>query len=162
MIHLRPATIKDAKTILALNDAAVDATSPMDLNRFENLFEISHHCIVAERDSKILGFILAMKEGAPYENQNFKWFSERLKNFVYIDRIVIDESGRGEGIGTQFYNHLSELSEKDGVSTLAAEIYLIPPNQISLNFHNKNGFIALDSTELKNGKVVSMQIKNIE
>ena len=31
----------------------------------------------------------ALREGTPYESPNYRWFSERYPEFVYIDRIVI-------------------------------------------------------------------------
>lgn len=161
MIHLRDATLADTATIVALNEDVVAVTSPMDDARFHHLFQLSDYCIVAEKEGEVIGFVLAMKAGAAYENGNFDWFGQRLDAFVYIDRIVISEAGRGHGIGGKLYAHVAEAAKATGCTVMAAEMDLEPPNVGSLNFHEKAGFTKLGTRALDSGKIVSMQVLDL-
>lgn len=161
MITLRDATLADTPKIVALNDAVVEVTSPMGADRFEALFNLSSHCTVAEKDGVVIGFVLAMQSGDAYENANFDWFSQRLNNFVYIDRIVIAKAGRGHGLGCRLYAHVAEAARKNGCLVMCAEMDLEPPNEHSLKFHKNAEFVKLGEREYDTGKVVSMQLKGL-
>lgn len=161
MMKIYPATLAHTDDIVALNDVFVAVTSPMDAARFQHLFDVSSLCIVAENDGKIVGFVLAMTQGDAYENGNFQWFNDRLNRYVYIDRIVVSEDGRGHGVGSQLYAYVFDWAQQQDLLQIAAEMDLIPSNEGSLKFHQKRGFVALGSRVLDNGKTVSMQIKNI-
>lgn len=158
MITLRDATLQDASTIVELNDAVVEVTSPMDTERFKLLLDLSSHCVVAEQDGDVIGFVLAMQSGDAYENANFEWFTQRLNNFVYVDRIVIADAGRGRGLGGKLYKHVADAARKTGCLVMSAEMDLVPPNEHSLQFHKKSGFVKLGEREYESGKIVSMQI----
>ena len=49
-----------------------------------------------------------------------------------------------EGAGTKLYNHLSMFAKKEGIP-LCCEVNTFPKNEISLNFHAKNGFSRIGS-----------------
>lgn len=159
MVTIREVTPHDASTLVYLNDQSVAVTSPMDESRFHELLAISCLCGVAELDGQIAGFVLVMRHGANYNNGNFQWFSERLDEFVYVDRVVVAELGRGQGVGRALYAHVSAWAEHQAISAVAAEMDLLPPNAGSLNFHRKLGFHILGSRKLDSGKTVSMQVK---
>ena len=161
MISLRDAKPEDIPSIVTLNKEIVAVTSPMDSDRFEELWRLSSHCVVAEKDGAVIGFVLAMQKGAAYENGNYNWFSDRLNNFVYVDRIVVSKEGRGLGVGSRLYHHVAEAAKDDGCLVMSAEMDLVPPNEQSLRFHEKDGFVELGSRELESGKIVSMQIKGL-
>lgn len=161
MIELRDATPDDTNAIVALNEDVVAVTSPMDADRFRQLLDLSAHCVVAEQDGTVIGFVLAMQQGAPYVNGNFGWFSDRLNRFVYIDRIVISKAGRGHGLGGRLYDHVAAAARDAGCLVMAAEMDLDPPNEQSLKFHEKAGFVKLGTRQLDSGKTVSMQIRGL-
>ncbi len=160
-MKIYPATLAHTDDIVALNDRFVAVTSPMDAARFQHLFDVSSLCIVAENDGKVIGFVLAMTQGDAYENGNFQWFDERLNRYVYIDRIVVSEDGRGHGVGSQLYAYVVDWAQQQGLLQIAAETDLIPPNEDSLKFHQNRGFVALGTRVLDSGKTVSMQVKGI-
>ena len=105
---LRPVNPSDESAIIALNDEAVAVTSPMDSARHHHLLELSAHSIIAEEHDQMLGFLIGMTDDAPYQNGNCQWFSKRLKNFFYIDRVVISPQAQGKGLGQAFYAQLLE------------------------------------------------------
>jgi len=53
-----------------------------------------------------------------------------------------------------------DWAQQQGLLQIAAEMDLMPPNEDSLKFHQKRGFVAIGSRELESGKTVSMQVKN--
>lgn len=161
MITFRDATEEDAQAICALNDAVVAVTSPMDTDRFKYLLDLSNPCIAAEKAGEVIGFVLAMQIGAGYENDNFNWFAARLNNFVYIDRIVIGAAGQRQGLGVKLYDAVAEAARAQGCLVMCAEMDLDPPNEESLAFHAKSGFVPLGTRAYDTGKVVSMQIKGL-
>jgi len=160
-IALRPGNFDDSAAILALNHTVVAVTSPMDDARFATLLALGMWCTVAERDGAVIGFILAMQQGAAYDNANFAWFAERLDRFVYIDRIVIGEAARGLGLGRALYDDLACTANRAGQLLLAAEIDIVPANPGSIAFHRAYGFAEIGQRTLSSGKIVSMQVKRI-
>lgn len=161
MITLRPATDADTDAIVALNLDVVAVTSPMDAGRFVALRDAAAQCVVAEQAGAVLGFVLAMQEGDAYDGENFGWFSQRLRNFIYIDRIVIAPEGRGHGLGARLYDHVADAARAAGCRVMAAEMDLDPPNAHSLHFHGKQGFVQLGTRKLSSGKILSMQIRGL-
>jgi predicted GNAT superfamily acetyltransferase len=59
------------------------------------------------------------------------------------------------------YQHVAEAAQKDGCLVMSAELDLEPPNEPSLRFHEKQGFVRLGVRALESGKLVSMQIKGL-
>jgi predicted GNAT superfamily acetyltransferase len=56
------------------------------------------------------------------------------------------------GFGTRVYKFLDEIAAKESLP-ICCEVNSIPLNQISLNFHAKNGFIKVGEKEFKNHSV---------
>jgi len=160
-ISLRPGTAADAEAIVRLNDESVLATSPMDTATFENLLEVSSLLTVAVRDNEVVGFLMGFTDGAPLDGLNYQWFARRFKQFFYIDRIVIDASCRGSGLGQSVYAHVDEWARQQGLLWLAAEMNLDPPNLASLRFHKRQGFKEIGTQKLPSDKLVSMQVKRL-
>ncbi len=161
MIALRPALPTDIPALVALNAAVVQVTSAMDAARCADLLALRGVHLVAEREGAVLGFVLAMLQGAAYDNANFAWFSARLNHFVYVDRIVLGARARGHGLGTRLYDALADRVREAGCLVMAAEMDLDPPNAPSLAFHAARGFAALGTRRYADGKVVSMQVKGL-
>lgn len=155
--EIRKMSLADASATVSLNAAVVDVTSPMDVDRFAVLYELSALKLVAEVNSDVVAFVMAMTDGTAYENDNYRWFSARLRDFMYIDRVVVTDACRGLGIGRLLYSRICAASMQAGVRTLCAEINLEPPNRVSLRFHEKSGFVQIGTRVLGNGKRVSMQ-----
>ena len=56
------------------------------------------------------------------------------------------------GLGTRVYNYLDELAAKEFLP-ICCEVNSIPLNQISLNFHAKNGFREVGERDFKDHSV---------
>jgi len=157
-ITLRDATPDDFNAIVALNDAEVKQTSPMDAERLRELAVMAAYHKVAVVDGRIAAFLLAMREGAPYQNDNFGWFAARFPKFLYVDRIVVSMEFAGYKIGSQLYEDLFDYARSQGIAAVTCEYNLQPPNPASQRFHDKFGFKEIGSQWVANGsKLVSLQ-----
>lgn len=159
---VRDATAADFDRILELNTAVVRETSAMDAARLQQLHALAFHHRVAVVDGDITGFLLAMRDGAAYANDNFDWFASRYPRFVYVDRIVVDAAAAGKGIGRRLYDDLFDRARQLGIGTIACEYNLEPPNPASKLFHDRFGFREVGRQHVAGGtKLVSLQIAEL-
>jgi len=70
---------------------------------------------------------------------NFRWFKDRHRNFLYIDRIVIAAQRRGGGRGRAFYADVMSFAEPRWAS-LCCEVFLGVGYDPALLFHGAFGF----------------------
>lgn len=158
-LTIRDASETDFKSILGLNDVEVQQTSEMDLQRLRTLDQLSAYHKVAAIDGRIAAFVLAIRAGAPYSNDNFAWFSSHLDDFLYVDRIVVGVEFSGLKIGSQLYRQLFADAKAQGISNIACEYNIEPPNLASRAFHDKFGFRELGRQWVAGGtKLVSLQV----
>jgi len=137
---IRDATQDDYRVILELNQAFVVHTSPMDLARLSALAGLSCYHRVACMDGQVAGFLLAIRSGARYENDNFAWFSRKYPSFVYVDRVVVASAARGQRLGSLLYEDLFGWARQHGIPLVTCEYNIVPANERSRLFHEKFGF----------------------
>jgi predicted GNAT superfamily acetyltransferase len=158
MEEIRAVRESDFENILELNDAEVRQTSPMDLDRLRSLVHMSSYCKVAIIDARAAAFLIALREGAAYENDNYQWFASRCGRFLYVDRIVVGSAFSGRGVGSKLYDDLFEFARSQGIETITCEYNIDPPNPASRAFHDKFGFRELATQWVADGtKQVSLQ-----
>jgi len=157
-ITIRDTRAEDFGRIVELNEAEVQQTSPMNLQRLNELAFMSCYHKVALADGRIAAFLLAMRENAPYQNENYAWFAARFPKFLYVDRIVVGSEFTGLKIGSLLYTELFNYARSQGISAVTCEYNLQPPNPASQRFHDKFGFKELDTQWVAKGtKKVSLQ-----
>jgi predicted GNAT superfamily acetyltransferase len=163
MASLRDATAADFPRILALNDAEVAQTSAMDLDRLRVLHSLAAYHRVALVDGTVAGFLLAMRDDAPYANDNFGWFAGRVAGFVYVDRIVVDAAFAGRGVGGALYRDLFAWARARAIGHVTCEYNLEPPNSASRAFHDRFGFREIGQQRVAGGtKLVSLQVAEVK
>ena len=162
MLLIRQAQISDYPRILEINAAEEEKTSRIDLARITQLDRWSDYHRVALVDDEVVGFLLVMSETSDYDGENFRWFVERYSRFLYVDRIVIDRSAAGRGVGSALYRDLIQFAATQGCPLLCCEINVSPPNPVSHAFHAHFGFEEVGrSAEAGAPKVVSYQVTEI-
>lgn len=158
-VFTRAYQTSDLQAIVRMNHKSEHLLSPMDRNRFIELQTKSSLLLVVEVDQQTAGFLIAFCDGTDYDSVNYRWFSRRLKNFLYIDRVVVSEHVRSMGIGRQLYREAETWARTQEILWMAAEIDLQPPNHASLKFHDKLGFVeAGQQTAGDDHKLVSLRI----
>ena len=91
-------------------------------------------------------------------NKNFKEISNRVDNFLYIDRIAVDAKYRNNKLGTSLYKNILNYAKENSIEHLTAEINLLPSiNEASFKFHESFGFEELGSVKYSEDYEVSLQ-----
>jgi uncharacterized protein len=158
---LRVLTAGDADRILDLNNEHAVETSLLDLPAAERLLAM---CFYAKGVRPAMrGFLLALDQDAAYDNFNFLWFRRRFERFVYIDRIIVAQDARGQGLARLMYEDLFAEAKAAGHVRVVCEVNIDPPNEGSLAFHRSMEFLALADVVLKGGsKRVRYLVKKLE
>lgn len=161
---VRPAEPGDFDEILRLNEESVHFLSPLTREKLEHLHdEAETHKVIVGSDGKVYAFCLTFREGADYDSVNYRWFSDRYKNFLYVDRVVVDVNHQASGLGRLLYDDVFMHAKETGVPMVTAEIDIEPPNPVSLKFHRRYGFREVGVQKVAGGKKsVSLQISEIQ
>jgi predicted GNAT superfamily acetyltransferase len=158
-VVIRNAAPGDFEAICALNLAEVQHTSAMDLARLGVLDALSCYHKVACLSGVVAGFLLAMCDESPYQNDNFEWFAKKYARFIYVDRVVISPAARGRRLGTLLYEDVFHHARSNAIPLVTCEYNIVPPNEPSRLFHDKFGFKEQGSHWVANGsKRVSLQV----
>jgi uncharacterized protein len=137
---LRPIAEADVPAVLALNHRFVDLLSPLDAERLLWLVGLSDHADVIEVDERVVGFVLTMAPGSGYDSENYRWHADHFDGaFYYLDRIVIAEEMRRQGLAAFVYDAMEDVARGFGRMTL--EVNVDPPNFESLAFHERRGYV---------------------
>jgi uncharacterized protein len=137
---IRDAHVRDFPAILTLNKDWEHLLSPLSHARLQHLDSEAAYHRVAEDETGIAGFVLALREGTAYDSENYRWFAERYDEFLYVDRIVVTESRRRTGVGRALYSDLFAFARTCGVQYVTCEVNVEPPNDDSSAFHAAFGF----------------------
>ncbi|ESQ83485.1 hypothetical protein AEAC466_12480 [Asticcacaulis sp. AC466] len=87
------------------------------------------------------GLVVVCDQTTDYDSPNFLWFKARYDRFVYVDRIVVSDARRGEGLARQLYDTVFAAARADGHSQVVCEVNYDPPNPGSDAFHDRLGFV---------------------
>ena len=155
--RLRPLLPEDHAEVLALNERNVELTAPLDEPRLAALVGWADRALVLDVDGRFAGFVLTYASGSAYDGENFGWFSERYDDLVYLDRVIVHEDFRRQGLATVLYD---DLEAGAGRPLMALEVNLDPPNEPSLAFHRSRGYTEVGQRTF-DGHVVSMMVKRL-
>ena len=159
---LRKAESKDLERILELNEEWVHFLSPMAMEKLEHLRSQSEILSVIEVDGIVEAFVLTLRQGKEYDSLTYRWFSEHYDRFLYIDRVVVSEKMQGKGLGQMLYQSVFDHAKEIGLPYIVADIYIDPPNTVSLNFHKNFGFEKVGRLPIpERKKVVSLQVLDL-
>lgn len=147
----------DVDAVLALNQANVPEVGPLDRAALVQLAGQAEWVILARLDGDVVGFALLLVEDSSYGSPNYAWFSARHERFLYVDRIAVSEAARGAGIGRRIYERALEEARAARRPALCAEVNVVPPNEPSMAFHRRMGFVEVGRESPKgDGMVVAM------
>ncbi|HEX4984052.1 MAG TPA: GNAT family N-acetyltransferase [Ilumatobacteraceae bacterium] len=157
---VRLLTPTDLDRVLTINESGVPGVGPIDAARLEHLVDESCMTLVATVDGPIAeivaGFCIVLGPGADYGSVNYRWFSERYDDFVYLDRVAIAPEFQGRGLGRALYDEVERRAE---AAWFTLEVNLRPRNDGSLAFHERLGFVEVGQLETDYGYLVSLMAK---
>ncbi len=142
-------SLLDKAVVLSLNNIHAKETSTLDGASLAELLEMSFYARGIDRGGT--AFLIALNQNAPYRNPNFSWFKESRESFVYIDRIIVAASARGQGIARILYDDLFVVAQQVGQVRVVCEVNIDPPNPISEAFHLAMGFKEVGQASVHGG-----------
>jgi hypothetical protein len=135
----------DLDVLLVLSNAQEREIGVFTRAAFEELVQLSFRArMTPARDA----FLIALAERAPASAPNYHWFAERFERFVYIDRVVVAEHARRQGLARLLYDDLFEAAMQAGYSRVCCEVNIDPPNPGSDGFHTALGFLEIGTAWL--------------
>ena len=141
------------QSIYNLNQANTPEVGSLEsMTHLKKLIELSAYNLLVLDDDEIVGFIICIREDSAYKSENYQFFTQRLKKFLYVDRVAIDERHRRAGLGQAIYEDIFVQASADNLP-IALEVNTQPVNQISLNFHEKMGFDKVGSRDFEDHSV---------
>jgi uncharacterized protein len=149
---ITPISPDDTPWILALSAQNEVETGFLDEAKLELLVS---EAFCAQASQPENGYLLAFAPDAKIEGPNFDWFKARGGAFIYVDRIVVAATARGQGIARAFYQALFIAAKDAGFAEVTCEVNSDPPNLVSDKFHAAMGFLPVGSATLPNGKTVT-------
>ncbi len=151
VLAIRDVLEHDLDAVLALNNAAEGGISPMDSTQLQHFYQNADYFRVAEVDGHMAGFLIALRESADGNGANFRWFKQRYKRFVYIDRIVVASNYRRHGLGRVFYSDVQSFAEPRA-PMLTCAVDLEPRDDVAVLFHGTYGFNEVGQQALPDGR----------
>lgn len=138
--------------LFALNNAHARELSELTAAEFQRFAAIA---LFAKGFADPPGFLMAFDQDAAITGPNFLWFKARMPRFIYVDRVVIDPKGRGQGLARKLYETLIAEARRARHALITCEINSDPPNPASDAFHTSLGFKPVGSAHLADrGKTV--------
>ena len=158
---IRPIEPSDLARILQINEANVPEVGSVDADRMAFLLAESPIALAVGIEDELVGFCLVMPSDSEYDSVNYRWFTERHDDFMYLDRVAFDANAQGRGLGTLLYAEVDRLMYELGATHLALEVNVDPPNEPSLAFHARRGFVEVGQQDTPYGIRVSMQMRSV-
>jgi predicted GNAT superfamily acetyltransferase len=147
----------DLDRVLAINTANVPEVGAIDLGALEFLVSEAPIALIAEHDHALVGFCVVLAPGSAYSSVNYRWFMKRHPDALYLDRVAFDLSAQGRGWGTAMYDEVGRRMRDrfPDATALTLEVNVDPPNEPSLRFHAKQGFVEV-GRQMSHGIEVSL------
>lgn len=164
-----PINKRTIKKCHELNEKNVPNVGSKSLEGLASSLENSDYSECIHFENQVIGFVICfldsektksyMKE---MDHKNFREISNRVSNFLYIDRIAVDSNYRNKKLGSQLYSNIINFSKNNSIESLTAEINLLPSINIpSFEFHKKFDFKEIDTVQYSEDYKVSLQKKEI-
>jgi predicted GNAT superfamily acetyltransferase len=157
-VRIRDITDADLSAIHAINEAGTPGVHSESPAQLAAITHESCIAIVAEIGGVVAGFCQVLPPGATYQSMNYRWFSARYDDFVYLDRVAVGVEHRSRGIGSRLYE---EVERRTRAAWFTLEVNLRPRNDGSLRFHARHGFVELGQQEPACDALVSLMAKRL-
>lgn len=143
-----PTDAATVDAVLELNERWVPHVGSITRAELVALLEASDLALAAiGTEGSLAGFMILMGPGADYSSPNYRFFQTRLDSgaapgsFRYVDRIAVDPSAQGGGVGRALYEAAFERAASAGAVEVTCEVNVEPPNPDSQAFHAHLGFV---------------------
>jgi predicted GNAT superfamily acetyltransferase len=148
----------DLDAVWEINQENVPAVGEERVESLAEIVATSEIALGVVDGDQLVGFCLVLPPGAPYDSPNYRYFEDRYQDFAYLDRVAFRASHQGKGLGSALYQELEHRLDRP---ILTLEVNVVPPNEGSMRFHLRSGFVELEQRETRPGKRVSLMVKEL-
>lgn len=153
-------TSADVPTVLALNAQVVEQTDPLGPDRLDWLRLIAAHAAVVEVEGEVAAFVLTFTPDSAHDSLDFHWFTDTYAGrFLHLDRIVVAEEHRRQGIGTSVYRAVERAAKP--FDRLVCRVQSDPPDIAGLAFHAARDFVEVGKLHRPDGTTSAMLSKEL-
>jgi predicted GNAT superfamily acetyltransferase len=138
-----PAPLLDA--LHRLNEDHATELSSLSPQGLERLIGTAFFAATIDKGD---GLVIVCDQDTPYDSPNFLWFKARYPRFVYVDRVAVSATRRGEGLARQLYKAVFAAARAAGHDSIVCEVNYDPPNPASDAFHENLGFTEVGRAHL--------------
>lgn len=155
-------TDADLDRVLEINQENVPEVGSATIEHLRHLVAESAISLVDDLGGEIAGFCIVFGAGADYDSINYLWFAQHHAASLYLDRVAFDARHRGAGRGSAMYSEVDRRIRRDHPDApgLGLEVNVNPPNEPSLAFHAKQGFVEV-GRQVSKGIEVSLMHRPI-
>ncbi len=161
MLTIRSVQRADWASILEINQAGLPGVTPLGLADLSEFAEISAYFRVVEVEGAIVGYLVAIRADVAYDGEEFCWFQQQYADFLYVDQIAVSESSRRQRVASELYADLEAFAQQQQIAVLTCEVNTRPLNPKSLAFHDRQGFLAVGTLAVSDGRTVSLRAKRL-
>ena len=154
----RSLDVNDMNIVWAINQENVPAVGEEPLESLSEIGRSSELALGVLESDVLVGFCFVLPPGVSYDSPNYRYFEDRYDDFAYLDRVAFRAAHQGRGLGSALYQ---EIESRLSRPLLALEVNVVPPNEGSMRFHLRNGFVEVEQKETRPGKVVSLMVKQL-
>ena len=148
-----------------LNEKNVPNVGTKSLDGFINLVENSDYNECILKNNEVVGYVVCFQDNEntidymhEIKHKNFNEIENRVSNFLYIDRVAVDNEHRKNKLGSSLYENTLNFAKENFIKHLTAEINPLPSiNEASFKFHKSFGFSEIQTVKYSEDYEVSLQ-----
>ncbi len=118
-----------------------------------------------DKNNEVVGYVVCFQDNEntinymhEIKHKNFNEIKNRVSNYLYIDRVAVDNEHRKNKLGTSLYENTLNFAKENFIKHLTAEINLLPSiNEASFKFHKSFGFNEIQTVKYSEDYEVSLQ-----
>ena len=158
---IRDVEDQDLDAVLTLNQSEVPHVGSVDLQEMQWFASNADYFRVVMNGDKLAAFLVGLRPGTEYRSPNYRWFCDRYDDFAYVDRVAVAGFGRRHGLASRLYEDFA-TKVPVSVEIMTCEVNIRPPNESSMRFHERLGFLQVGSQMTEEGnKEVAMLVRNL-
>jgi predicted GNAT superfamily acetyltransferase len=131
-----------------VNNSSARETSLLSAERFDQLISSARVALFVPPG---VAFLLAFEQSDDFDGGHFRWFRSRFDKFLYVDRVVVAEEHRQQGLGRMLYAEVFGRAIEFGHTRVVCEVNFQPPNPVSDKFHEALGFKEVGRATMEDG-----------
>lgn len=151
-IIIRDVKETDLSQVIALNESALPHVNRVGEHALQWFMKRAAYFRVAVQGQEVVGFMIGLTSDVAYKSPNFIWFRKHHPKALYVDRIVVSEDSRRLGVATRLYADIEFSASEWYMPKIACEVNTLPPNEVSLTFHETIGFSETGTQSYHGGK----------